>query len=209
MKRADARQSAEKHSQLIDPAAIAFDIDGVVADTMTLFLTIAQNEYQLDGLRYEDITSYNLETCLHIEPELVSEISDKIVAGNFSEPLKANSGAAPVLGRLSRRHSPILFVTARPYDGPIRQWLIETLSLGADSFEVIPTGSFDNKADVLLERNIAYFVEDRLETCFYLDKAGIKPVVYQQPWNRQPHGFMEVASWAELAIWIDFDRYTH
>jgi len=207
MKRADARLSAGKDHQMIDPSAIAFDIDGVVADTMTLFLSIARDEYRLLGLRYEDITSYTLETCLNIEPALLREISGKIIDGNYTEPLKAISGAAHVLGRLARRHTPILFVTARPYEGPIRDWIIENPSLAADCFEVVTTGSFDNKAEVLLERKMVHFVEDRLETCFYLDKAGVKPVVYKQPWNRQPHDFMEVASWAELDDWIDFDRY--
>ena len=39
----------------IDPAAVAFDIDSVFADTMSLFLDIAENQYQISGIRYEDL----------------------------------------------------------------------------------------------------------------------------------------------------------
>jgi hypothetical protein len=51
---------------MIDPASVAFDFDGVVADTMSLFLNIASVEYNINGIGYDDITSYNLEECLSI-----------------------------------------------------------------------------------------------------------------------------------------------
>jgi hypothetical protein len=39
---------------LIHPASVAFDIDGVIADTMTLFLDIAGDVFHINGIRYED-----------------------------------------------------------------------------------------------------------------------------------------------------------
>jgi len=68
----------------------------------------------------------------------------------------------------------------------------------------VATGSFEGKADVLLNRNISYVVEDRLETCFSLEAAGITPVVFKQPWNRKRHPFMEVGTWNELESLIKF-----
>jgi 5'(3')-deoxyribonucleotidase len=47
-------------------------------------------------------------------------------------------------------------------------------------------------------------VEDRLETCVDIQESGIIPVLFRQPWNRQPHRFLEVGNWAELARLIDF-----
>ena len=41
---------------MIDPAAVAFDVDGVIADTMALFIYIARDEYAIKGIRYEDMT---------------------------------------------------------------------------------------------------------------------------------------------------------
>ena len=46
-------------------------------------------------------------------------------------------------------------------------------------------------------------MEDRLETCFVLDKAGIKPVLFRQPWNRGKHPFEEVSTWDELESLIE------
>jgi hypothetical protein len=36
---------------MIDPGTLAFDIDGVVADTMTLFLEIARDEFNINSIR--------------------------------------------------------------------------------------------------------------------------------------------------------------
>ena len=59
-------------------------------------------------------------------------------------------------------------------------------------------------ADILSERNISYFVEDRLETCFPLQGAGITPILFKQPWNRKNHPFIEVGNWRELESLIKF-----
>ena len=43
---------------MFNPASVAFDIDGVIADTMTLFLEIARDVYHINGIRYDDIVCY-------------------------------------------------------------------------------------------------------------------------------------------------------
>lgn len=39
---------------MINPVSVAFDIDGVIADAMTLFLDIARDVFHINGIRYED-----------------------------------------------------------------------------------------------------------------------------------------------------------
>ncbi len=189
---------------MIDPSSLAFDIDGVFADTMTLFLDIAREEYNIDRVKYEDITCYTLEECIDMEPDLIGTIIGKIMSGNHKAPLRPIAGAIDVLNRLGRLYSPILFVTARTYEGPIYDWIQSVLPSGQSSIEVVATGSFEAKADVLSNKDIAYFVEDRLETCFPLQEAGVTPVLFKQPWNRKNHPFMEVGTWKELESLIEF-----
>jgi len=188
---------------MIDSASLAFDIDGVFADTMSLFINIAKEEYKIDNLRYEDISRYYLEECIDLDPEIINEIIIKILDGKHNAPLKPIDGSAQVLTRLGRSGR-LLFVTARPYLGPIHDWILETLPLDSALVEVIATGSFEAKADVLLGKNISYFVEDRLETCFALKEKGVTPVLFRQPWNRNKHPFVEVGNWEELEAMIDF-----
>jgi len=189
---------------MIDPSSVAFDIDGVVADTMTLFLDIAAQEYNLNSIQYSDITSYKLEECLDIDPAIIDAIVLRILDGNYSATLHPLAGAREGLAKIQRHCNPIAFITARPYPGPIPNWINQTLQLDPVSFEVISTGSHEAKADILRQRKISCFVEDRLDTCFLLQEAEVQPILFSQPWNRVQHPFVEVGSWDELQALIEF-----
>lgn len=188
----------------IDPSSLAFDIDGVFADTMTLFLDIAREEYRIDGIKYEDITCYALDQCIDIDSGLIEKIIARIMDGNHLMRLKPIPGSTHVLTRLGQHYSPILFVTARPNRESIYKWIRNILPLEPEAIEVVATGSFDVKVDVLAKKDISYFVEDRLETCFSLQEAGVTPILFRQPWNRERHPFKEVSTWAELESLIEF-----
>jgi len=189
---------------VIDPSSVAFDIDDVVADTMSLFLEIARHEYRLDCFRHADITSYMVEDCIDIDKGILDTIFSRIVDGNFSLPLLPLAGAPEVLFRLSRYQRPLLFVTARSSLDSISDWIQKILPLDRAGIDIVATGAFDAKADVLVNRNISYFVEDRLETCYILEAAGVTPILFKRPWNRKTHPFTEVGSWSELEEMIDF-----
>lgn len=187
----------------IDPACLAFDFDGVLADTMHLFLDIAHREFRVDGIRYEDITAYDLQSCIDMDAHVMDAVLLQILEGSHTIPLRPMAQAPQVLSRILHRQSPVLFVTARSNPEPVHRWMREVLGSHSDRIEVVATGTFDTKAEVLTKRRIAYFVEDRLETCFDLDAAGVAPILYRQPWNRAPHPFVEVGSWEELQTLID------
>jgi len=189
---------------MIDPKSLAFDIDGVFADTMTLFLDIARDEYGINSIKYEDITSYMLEECLDIDTKTLNEIIIRIMDGDYAAELKPVDGAVEVLSRIGRNHGPLLFVTARPYLGPIHDWILKVLPFGPELIDIVPTGDFAEKANVLKSKGYSSFVEDRLETCFLLKDAGINPVFFKQPWNRGSHSFIEVGAWHELESMIEF-----
>lgn len=188
----------------IDPNRLAFDIDGVLADTMTLFLDIARDEFGINGITCDDITSYELEECLDIDPDILSAITDRLLHGNYAATLKPIDGVAEVLPRLAAVSDRLLFVTARPFVGPIENWILGNCSLQPESIKVVATGSFSAKAQVLLTQGMRHFVEDRLETCFDIQEVGLEPVLFRQPWNRKNHPFTEVGNWHELAALIDF-----
>ncbi len=189
---------------MINPSSIAFDVDGVFADTMTLFLDIAHKEYGINWIRPEDITSYSIEDCIDIDKNIINNILNSILDGNYNVTLKPIDGAPEVLTKLGMSQRRLLFVTARPYLGPIYDWMLSILPLKPDSIEIVTTGTFEGKSDVLLRKNVAYFVEDRLETCFKLKEAGITPVLFKQPWNREAHPFVEVETWSDLEELIKF-----
>ena len=188
----------------IDPNRLGFDIDGVVADTMHLFLDIAREDFNIPGLRYEDITCYMLEECLNLEEAVIESIVVKLLDGSRDAGLRPIPGAPEVLKRLGADHGPVRFVTARPDDEAIREWMHRIMPLPPSHLDIVATGSFEAKATVLREKGVSHFVEDRLETCFLLQEEGLTPILFKQPWNREPHPFVEVEDWNELAALIDF-----
>ena len=98
------------------------------------------------------------------------------------------------------RETPLLFVTARDRRRPIERWLHRHLApVPPSAIRVLATGDPDTKIHYLKDHGIHYFVEDRLDTCLQLADHGITPILFAQPWNRQPHPFIEVADWPELA----------
>jgi len=187
----------------IDPSALAFDVDGVVADTMSLFIEIARDRYGIEGIRYEDITTYSLEECLPIDPDITRSIVDLLIDGTHSSPLQPLPGSVAVLSKMARTHGPLVFVTARPRLEPIEAWLHAALPLAPHDMQIVATGGFESKIEVLRGLGRGWFVEDRLETCILMAREGIRPVVFRQPWNRRPHCFPEVSSWEELEACLD------
>jgi 5'(3')-deoxyribonucleotidase len=189
---------------MIRPSELAFDIDGVFADTMSLFIGIAEKDFGITGIRYEDITEYDIKGFAGVDEPTIFRIINRILEGRHTQNLKPLSGAASVLKRLNQAHRPTLFVTARPNADQIFEWILDILSLKPSDIEIVATGSFENKQDVLQNKGITNFVEDRLETCFLLNDAGIDPIVFKQPWNRRPHPFKEVENWQDLESMIAF-----
>lgn len=191
-------------SMQIDPALLAFDVDGVVADTMGLFLDIATSDYRVSGVNYEDISCYQLSECIDMDSTVIDAIIEHLMEGSYRQPLKPFDGASEVLNRIAAKKSPVLFVTARPHPGPLEDWFAEVLQMPGECVDLVATGSSKSKADVLIKRGITHFVEDRLDTCFDLEQIGVRPIVFRQPWNRQQHPFEEVGSWEEISNLLAF-----
>ena len=188
---------------MVAPSDIAFDIDGVFANTMGLFLEIARKDYGINHIRYKDITKYFLEECLDIDPEIIRVIINRILEGEFEPELRPIDGAVEVLSDIGEAHR-LLFVTARPQLPTVKGWVHSKLPLKPSDIEVVATGTFEGKADVLSARGIRYFVEDCLEVCYMLSERGINPILFSQPWNRSSnHPFREVSSWAEIRALVD------
>ena len=190
---------------MINPKDIAFDIDGVIADTMSLFLDIAREEYNITDIKYEDITDYALPACLDIDKEILEDIIERITDGRYNAKLKPIKGAAEVLKKISE-YSELLFITARPRIGILKEWFFSEFmpDISPNRAEIITTGSFEAKTEILIDMKKRWFVEDRLLTCFDLYEAGITPIVYMQPWNLTTHPFLKVKNWRDIEQLIEF-----
>ena len=192
----------------IDPLKLAFDFDGVIADTMALFIDIARYDFNIYHIAYSDITEYRLEDCLPLPPGLIELILTRLKIGDYRFPLNPTPGAVGFLNKFIDAGKPVLLVTARHFPGPLTCFLKEHLGSGADNVQVVATGSFNKKISVLKEHGITFFVEDRLDTCMLLKESGITPILYKQPWNRNGHASFDILEISNLEALTEYVRFT-
>ncbi|MBW1734414.1 MAG: haloacid dehalogenase [Deltaproteobacteria bacterium] len=183
------------------PEELAFDIDGVIADSFRAFVRTARDRYGLD-IRYEEITDYDFRQVIDIDDKTSDEIVEMILEDPLGMGIDPIRGAAEVLRRLSLLR-PIRLVTARSNREAIGAWFHRILGLG-DGRDIIveAVGSHKEKLPILLRHGIRYFVEDRLETCYLLHGSPVTPIVFEQPWNRGDHPFLRVENWEEIGEMI-------
>jgi uncharacterized HAD superfamily protein len=195
------RETMEK----ISPRELAFDIDGVLADTFRVFVETARKECHVE-VAYEDITEYDFRKVIDIDDETSRMIIQQILDDPIRMGIRPIEGAVEVLGLLARE-GPILLVTARPGRAAIHEWVLRHLhGVNEDLIRLEATGTHQEKIPILLENGIRYFVEDRLDTCYLLAAAQVTPIVFDQPWNQKPHPFRRVRSWEEIARMIAWGR---
>ena len=195
--------SLQEEVQRISPQEVAFDIDGVFADTFRLFVERAKKDYGY-RFRYEDITEYDFATVIDIDERASDAIVQTLIDFPLESGIQPIDGSVKILTRLSQS-GPLLFVTARPNRTPIMAWIRHHLpQVDPNRIDLEATLTHRNKPDILREKGVRYFVEDRLETCFLLQEHAISPIVFEQPWNRKPHPFPVVKTWNDIAALISW-----
>ncbi|MEZ0328386.1 MAG: haloacid dehalogenase [Dissulfuribacterales bacterium] len=193
-------------ASIIRLGRVAFDIDGVVADTMRAFIHIAREEYNIDTLHKDMITSYWLERCLPIPEEVVLKIVHQLVHEPLYVALRPIIHAREGLLAYAER-STLIFVTARPEQMPIHHWLQELLpELPASHIQVVATGEHKAKAQLLKQLGIETFIEDHLETCHQIHQAGIQAIVFDQPWNQGETPCPRLHSWQDFLKYLMNER---
>ena len=187
----------------ISPSSIAFDFDGVIADTFRLFVRMARENYNYD-FDYDDITEYEFLKSIDMDRQHAREIIEILTHDPHEIDLFPFYGADDVLLRISTL-SPLLVVTARPLAEPIELWFRRHIpQLDHACFRVEATSVNTAKLEVLKRHGITHFIDDRLDTCEMPQEAGITPIVFTQPWNRKPHPFLAVETWGDIAALIDW-----
>lgn len=194
MNKYEALMNPEK----IDPGLLGFDFDGVIADTSETFLRLACEEYGLCGIRKEDITNFEVEQCLDVNPEIINAIFMKVLGDSVSTGLKPMPDAIAVLCELADM-ALVTVVTARPYSGPVHDWLETMLPESTlPKIRVVAMGAHDDKPRHIHKQGLRYFIDDRAETCVQLSDAGINSIVFSQPWNQDRHQLPTVNTWQEI-----------
>ncbi len=177
---------------------IGFDFDGVIADTAEAFIRLACTRYGYCSFTLEDITNFELESCLDIPLNLVETIFTDILTDSLATGLQPISGALQCLEQFTLTGR-VNIITARPLQNPVFDWLDRHLGESAKkNIQVIATGDHNDKVRHIHQHGLKYFIDDRAETCNQLAGENIIPFVFTQPWNRDRHNLQTVANWDEI-----------
>ena len=187
------------------PHQIGFDFDGVIADIGEAFLRIACENYGYCSISLNDITSFQVENCIDIPIGVVEEIFDTILKDSLGTGLKPLPGAIESLSLLSA-YSEVTVITARPELQPVTEWFdYYCASEARIKIKLIATGDHDNKEQYIKSCGLTHFIDDRTLTCLQLAEAGLFPIVFSQPWNRNQHDLPTVSGWEEVLQLIDIN----
>jgi uncharacterized HAD superfamily protein len=179
---------------------VSFDVDGVVGDIFGHFARVAEAEFGITGLDFDSVRNYTeLDKELGLPRQTIYQIVQTMLFGDWALKIKPYPGATDLLARWGRAHR-LLFVTARPEGSPVEAWLRGLLkNLPPERIEIVLVSDPDHKANLLVEKGVQAFVEDRLDTCLMIaSKTNVRPIIFDQPWNRHWHPFEVVRSWAEI-----------
>lgn len=166
---------------------IAIDVDGVIADNMTQWLNLYNQEYN-DVLNENDIQGWNIH--MYVREECGTKIYRYLHESNFIHSMNMYPGTYNALYRLSGLYN-VVIVTAQTGSARI-EWIRRHLPFIRDA--VIAKDKTIVTTDII--------VDDAVHN---LEKhpASFK-ILWTRPWNIHDTRFLRVQSWKELInlLWI-------
>jgi len=194
----------------IDPDELAFDLDGVIANTYQYCINFANREWGYK-IKYKSLTEYSFMSVIP-DKKRIQELLDHINGHLHMIDIFPYKGAMEVLTNIASKGK-LTIISARPMQYPIEMWLhkcMPNLNMSNLNLEVMIMNTkrtyknFGREKVYSLKRNhIKYYIDDCLETCFTISNQGIIPIVFNQPWNRKSHKFIKVNNWDDIKNIID------
>lgn len=188
----------------LQPGSVGFDFDGVIADIGEAFIRLACTDHGYCNVKLEELRSFQVEHCLDIPTAIIEIIFNDILVDSLGIALKPLPGAIETLTRLTH-HSDVTVITARPDIEPVIDWFDHYCETEArKGITLIATGDHDNKEEYIRTCGLTHFIDDRTITCLQLAEAGLNPIVFSQPWNRDQHNLPSVSDWDELSSFFNY-----
>lgn len=160
---------------------IGVDIDGVLADSLPLWVT-ELNRFFNKNKRVEEIHLYDICKTYDITTEELYKFLERRGRYLMSAPPPV-TGAPYYLSRIKQYHD-IYIITAREeqYGLETREWLKKH---GLPYDELLLLGSHDKK-EACLEKKLHVLVEDTLEIGVEVSAAGVPVLLMDAPYNQGP-----------------------
>jgi uncharacterized HAD superfamily protein len=163
----------------MDKLCIGLDIDGVIADAVSVMLPLLSEASQRP-VTPRDICCRDFSASLGIDEAAARRVWEQTVNDGLLHRAAPIEGALEGLAALGRHE--VWLVTARP--AFMRELTESWLAENGVSYDNIRFDMSGSKAEAGPAFDL--FVEDFLEEARPLAEAGIYTLVYDQPWNQAP-----------------------
>ncbi len=161
------------------PVRIGVDIDGVLADSLSLWINELNSYFKKDK-RVEQIRLLDICETYEVTPLELSVFLARKGRYLMTRPMPI-TGASQYLGMIKKQHD-IYIVTAR--DERYKQETVDWLNKHNLPYdELILLGSHEKK-EACLSRNLSVLVEDTLEIGVKVSSAGVPVLLLDAPYNQ-------------------------
>ena len=176
---------------------IAFDIDNVLADTISKWCEEMNTSYGLK-IKKKDIKNHKIAGSVDLNPKLIYKKLDQIWE-NWKKLPMTEDDISGFINELKDKNIIIYVVTCRPLRSIkyVKNWLTFN-EINYDEF--YPLGPYKSKAVIDSE----YLVDDAPEHIKSFISKGEKAFIYDQPWNKHivKEGVYRIESIKEISDYI-------
>lgn len=168
---------------------IAFDIDGVILDFFSSFLSYANSQLGTN-VTYNQANCHNLARCFGVKDSVIKQVHESYNNEVSHDDIQPIEGALDGLGRLSLQYE-IAIITSRSshYEQATHEWfkrhfskVIIHFSLGRNNPYAGAIGR-KHKPQIAEQIGALCLIEDNEEEFIHWDAPTVQPICFAQPWN--------------------------
>lgn len=174
---------------------IGVDIDGVIADSLSVWVN-ELNRYFAQDKKREDMIYYQFEKIYNVtweEMDSFFRANQELLLTNLA-PVEQ---AADIITRLNDKHE-VLIITARPeqYRTITESWLLNQRII----YHNLVMTDFNDKSLYCKSLQVDIFIEDSLENALSIYQQGIPVILFDAPYNQGslPKGVIRTKNWQEI-----------
>lgn len=178
---------------------IGLDFDGVIFDMQPVIIEQAMRMF---GRETPDgaIPAYSLEEVYGLNWTEVRQLILECQQDRHLLPELVMPGAVESLNMMGKS-GPIIIITARPNTNPVKEWLRSLLDVDLRRISVIHSHSVD-KGACAHSLGLDAFVDDHHVSLTSMMEHGVRPLLFDQPWNRSmPVGRRRLSAFQRVMGW--------
>ena len=181
---------------------IGIDIDDTIAQFIPYFIKRYNEKYGTE-FNVEDIKSFCLEEELDtIRRRIDDEVFGMQVKGEYWK-LECYPDVAECISHLKDDGNEIILITSRVCASDTVEWL-KRYGIEYDELYTIKSKQY-----ILGALNLDFFIDDSLENIKYAEYFGIKPILFNQPWNSDcdRKNVKRVFNWEDIYNYVEEEQF--